>query len=158
MNDKVIVKSMSTGKIVIDLPDLRFKREWPKKYSKVTVDAEVLKEALYDPGVEYMINNGLLFIEDMDFKKEVGLEPEDAKEPVNLVPLDEKLMQRILKYMPVSQVGEELKKLNVEQRRMLVTYAIENEMISMDRVDIIKEICGVDLLKAISLKKANEEE
>ena len=158
MNDKVIVKSMSTGKIVIDLPDLRFKREWPKKYSKVSVDAEVLKEALYDPGVEYMINNGLLFIEDMDFKKEVGLEPEDAKEPVNLVPLDEKLMQRILKYMPVSQVGEELKKLNVEQRRMLVTYAIENEMISMDRVDIIKEICGVDLLKAISLKKANEEE
>lgn len=158
MNDKVIVKSMSTGRIVIDLPDLRFKREWPKKYSKVTVDAEVLKEALYDPGVEYMINNGLLFIEDMDFKKEVGLEPEDAKEPVNLVPLDEKLMQRILKYMPVSQVGEELKKLNVEQRRMLVTYAIENEMISMDRVDIIKEICGVDLLKAISLKKANEEE
>ena len=158
MNDKVIVKSMSTGKIVIDLPDLRFKREWPKKYSKVTVDAEVLKEALYDPGVEYMINNGLLFIEDMDFKKEVGLEPEDAKEPVNIVPLDEKLMQRILKLMPISQVGEELKKLNVEQRRMLVTYAIENEMISMDRVDIIKEICGVDLLKAISLKKANEEE
>lgn len=158
MNDKVIVKSMSTGKIVIDLPDLRFKREWPKKYSKVSVDAEVLKEALYDPGVEYMINNGLLFIEDMDFKKEVGLEPEDAKEPVNIVPLDEKLMQRILKLMPISQVGEELKKLNVEQRRMLVTYAIENEMISMDRVDIIKEICGVDLLKAISLKKANEEE
>lgn len=158
MNDKVIVKSMSTGKIVIDLPDLRFKREWPKKYSKVSVDAEVLKEALYDPGVEYMINNGLLFIEDMDFKKEVGLEPEDAKEPVNIVPLDEKLMQRILKLMPISQVGEELKKLNVEQRRMLVTYAIENEMISMDRVDIVKEICGVDLLKAISLKKANEEE
>lgn len=158
MNDKVIVKSMSTGKIVIDLPDLRFKREWPKKYSKVSVDAEVLKEALYDPGVEYMINNGLLFIEDMDFKKEVGLEPEDAKEPVNIVPLDEKLMQRILKFMPISQVGEELKKLNVEQRRMLVTYAIENEMISMDRVDIVKEICGVDLLKAISLKKANEEE
>lgn len=158
MNDKVVVKSMSTGKIVIDLPDLRFKREWPKKYSKVTVDAEVLKEALYDPGVEYMINSGLLFIEDMDFKKEVGLEPEDAKEPVNIVPLDEKLMQRILKFMPISQVGEELKKLNVEQRRMLVTYAIENEMISMDRVDIIKEICGVDLLKAISLKKANEEE
>ena len=158
MNDKVIVKSMSTGKIVIDLPDLRFKREWPKKYSKVSVDAEVLKEALYDPGVEYMINNGLLFIEDMDFKKEVGLEPENAKEPVNIVPLDEKLMQRILKFMPISQVGEELKKLNVEQRRMLVTYAIENEMISMDRVDIIKEICGVDLLKAISLKKANEEE
>lgn len=158
MNDKVIVKSMSTGRIVIDLPDLRFKREWPKKYSKVSVDAEVLKEALYDPGVEYMINNGLLFIEDMDFKKEVGLEPEDAKEPVNIVPLDEKLMQRILKFMPLSQVGEELKKLNVEQRRMLVTYAIENEMISMDRVDIIKEICGVDLLKAISLKKANEEE
>ena len=158
MNDKIVVKSMSTGRIVIDLPDLRFKREWPKKYSKVTVDAEVLKEALYDPGVEYMINNGLLFIEDMDFKKEVGLEPEDAKEPVNLVPLDEKLMQRILKFMPISQVGEELKKLNVEQRRMLVTYAIENEMISMDRVDIVKEICGVDLLKAISLKKANEEE
>ena len=158
MNDKVIVKSMSTGKIVIDLPDLRFKREWPKKYSKVSVDAEVLKEALYDPGVEYMINNGLLFIEDMDFKKEVGLEPENAKEPVNIVPLDEKLMQRILKFMPISQVGEELKKLNVEQRRMLVTYAIENEMISMDRVDIVKEICGVDLLKAISLKKANEEE
>lgn len=158
MNDKIVVRSMSSGRVSINLPDLRFKREWPRKGSKVSIDREVLKEALYDPGVEYMINSGLLFIEDMDFKKEVGLEPEDADQPVNIIPLDEKTMQRYLKNMPVKELGEELKKLNNEQKQALVLYAIENELVSFDRVDLIKEICGVDLLKAISQKKENEEE
>lgn len=158
MNDKIVVKSMSSGKVIINSPNLRFKREWPKKNAKVSVDAELLKELLYEPGVEYMIKSGLLFIEDMDFKKEVGLEPEDAKQPVNIIPLDEKKMQRILKLMPASQVEAELTALNTEQKRMLTTYAIENELIMMDRVDMIKNICGVDLLKAVAHKKSNEEE
>ena len=105
-----------------------------------------------------MVKSGLLFIEDMDFKKEVGLEPEDAEQPVNIVPLDEKKMQRILKLMPASQVESELTALNTEQKRMLTTYAIENELVMMDRVDMIKNICGVDLLKAVAQKKSNEEE
>ena len=84
MNDKIVVKSMSSGKIIINSPNLRFKREWPRKNAKVNIDAELLKELLYEPGVEYMVKSGLLFIEDMDFKKEVGLEPEDAEQPVNM--------------------------------------------------------------------------
>ena len=35
---------------------------------------------------------------------------------------------------------------------------VENELVMMDRVDMIKNICGVDLLKAVAQKKSNEEE
>ena len=66
MNDKIVVKSMSSGKVIINSPNLRFKREWPRKNAKVNIDAELLKELLYEPGVEYMVKSGLLFIEDMD--------------------------------------------------------------------------------------------
>ncbi len=158
MNERISVKSMSSGKISINLPDLRFKREWPRKGAVVNIERDLLKEAIYDPGVEYMLNNGLLYIEDMDFKKEIGLEPEDAEKPVNIVPLEEKTMQRYLKVMPVAELSEVLDTLNYEQKRILVNYAIQNELVSMDRVDLIKEKCGVDLLKAISQKKQNEEE
>lgn len=158
MNDRVNIKSMSSGIISINLPDLRFKREWPRKGAVVAVERDILKEAIYDPGVEYIFTNGLLYIEDMDFKKEVGLEPEDAEKPVNIIPLDEKTMQRYLTVMPVKELEKALDELNYEQKRILVTYAIEKELVSMDRVDLIKEKCGVDLLKAVSQKKQNEEE
>lgn len=157
MNDKVYVKSMVNGTVGITLPDLRFKREWPRKGTRLPIDREILKEAIYDVGVERMLKEGILFIEDMDFKREMGLEPEDASAPVNVIELDEKMCQRAIKLMPIVELKKLLQKLSVSQKETLADYAVShyNDM-AFDRVEILSEACGIDLLHAIQLRKQME--
>ena len=52
-----------------------------------------------------MIDSGMLYIEDMAVKKELGLEPEDAKEPVNIIVLSDKEMRHYIT-MPLAQFKE----------------------------------------------------
>ena len=67
MNDKVIVESMVSGIVGITLPHLLFSKSWPKKGSKLPIDKEILRQAIYEPGVEYMFKHGILYMDDMDF-------------------------------------------------------------------------------------------
>ena len=159
MNEEmVMVKSMTKGIVGFNLPDLRLRKEWPKKGARLPVSKAVLREAIYNPGVEYMFKNGILFIEDMDFKKELGLEPEDATEPKNVIELDDKKMARYISLMPVSELKKELSRLSSNQKKDLVDYAVEHHTeLKMDRVSVIDEVCNTNLLKAIELKKQAEE-
>lgn len=157
--DMVMVKSMTKGIVGFNLPDLKLRKEWPKKGARLPISKDILREAIYTPGVEYMFKNGILFIEDMEFKKELGLEPEDATEPENVIELDDKKMARYITFMPVSDLKKEIEKLSLNQRKDLVDYAIEhNTELKMDRVTLINEMCHTDLLKAIELKRKAEED
>ena len=98
--EMVTVISTVNGVVGIYLPDLRFKKEWTRKGQKQKIDKELLQDIMYDPGSEYMFRTGMLYIEDMDIKKEIGLEPEEATEPVNIIVLDEKQLNRYLTVMP----------------------------------------------------------
>ena len=157
MNDKVIVTSMVNGLVSINMPQHRLVRAWPQKGAKLPVDKDALREAIYEPGVEYMFKNGMLYIDDMDFKIELGLEEEGAKEPTAIVPVDEKYLERLLKRMPVSEMKVAIKDMNGEQRQELIDYATSRTDLQMDRITAIKEITGTDLFKVIELKKQREE-
>ena len=112
MNDKVIVTSMVSGNVGLILPHLRVNKSWPKKGAKLPIDKEILREAIYEPGVEYMFKNGILYIDDMDFKIELGLEPEGAKTPEAIIPIDEKYLERVLKRMPIVEMKQAIKAMN----------------------------------------------
>lgn len=157
MNEKVIVTSMVSGNVGLTLPHLRFVKTWPKKGTNLPIDKEILREAIYDPGVEYMFKNGILYIEDMDFKVELGLEEEGAKMPTAIVPLDEKYLERVLKRMPVAEMRKVIKEMNSNQVRELIDYACGQNDIQIDRVNAIKEITGTDLFKVIELKNLKGE-
>ena len=157
MNEKVIVTSMVSGNVGLTLPHLRFVKTWPKKGTKLPIDKEILREAIYDPGVEYMFKNGILYIDDMDFKIELGLEEEGAKAPTAIVPLDEKYLERVLKRMPVAEMRKVIKEMNSNQIRELIDYACGQNDIQIDRVNAIKEITGTDLFKVIELKNQKGE-
>ena len=157
MNEKVIVTSMVGGNVGLTLPHLRVNKTWPKKGTKLPIEKDVLREAIYEPGVEYMFKNGILYIEDMDFKIELGLEEEGAKTPTAVVPVDEKYLDRLLKRMPVAEMKLTLKKMNDNQVREMVDYASEQNDIQLDRLSAIKEITGIDLFKVIELKRQKGE-
>lgn len=157
--NKVVVESMVNHPVSVLFPNSNIQRTWNKKGVKFSFDRELLVEAYYDPGIEYMFTHGILYTDDMDFKKTVGLEPEDAQEPVNVIKMEDSFMKRLISYMPVQQFAEEIEKLSYDQRQMLVQYIGEHPSeLKLDRTHIIDEKCGVDIMKALQLKKQAEEE
>lgn len=153
MNDKVMVTSMVGGTISASSLEHRV---WNKKGQKLPVSKDVLREAIYEPGVEYMFRKGILYIDDMDFKIELGLEAEGTKAPTDILPVDDKYLNRILRLMPIVEMKAAIDKMSVVQKQELVDYAAKQNDIQLDRLAIVSEKCNVDILKTIELNRQKE--
>ena len=136
MNKKVKVVSLVSQRVVLTVPDIRLRRVWERKGATMVIPFEQLEEAMYSPGVENMFRNGILGIDDMEVKIALGLEPEDAKEPVNII-------QKV-KELPIEQINE------------LAAYAIANEIMDYDKSEIIQQYVDVDIMKAIKLNRDDQ--
>lgn len=157
MNKKVKIKNTTNGRIGINIPDLKLSRIWEKKNVIKDIDFDDLEQALYDSGVEYMIRQGMLEIEDMEVKIALGLEEEGTTTPVNIIVLSEKEMERYLKVLPIVDFKKKIADLPKEQIYNLLDYAIEKEIIQLDKNDILKQITGTDVMEAIKLKRQAQE-
>lgn len=157
MDKKVKIKNTTNGRIGINIPDLKLSRIWERKNVIKYIDFDDLEQALYDPGVEYMIRQGMLEIEDMEVKIALGLEEEGTTTPVNIIVLSEKEMERYLKVLPIVDFKKKIADLPKEQIYNLLDYAIEKEIIQLDKNDILKQITGTDVMEAIKLKRQAQE-
>lgn len=155
--EKIRVISKHQGPVSVNISDLRFKREWPNKGASIPIEKETLEEMMYDSGFKYMIDTGMLYIEDLEVKKELGLEPEDATEPVNIIVLSDNDMKRMMTAMPQFEFDAKLKTLNYEQMLALADFAIKNELGDFGKCDAIKKTCGKDILTAIKLNREDKE-
>ena len=155
---QVKVINMVDHVVHVGSDELRFNRTWPRKDAVVTIDSELLNELMYDPGFEYMIRSGILYIEDMDVKKDLGLEPEDATEPENIIVLNDAQRKDLMIKATVKEFDEKVHKLGKEQQKALVDYAIEHRYGDFEKSKILKELTGRDVVKAIQLSIQNEEE
>lgn len=155
---KINVKSLAIGEVSVFQPSIPFKASWPSKGSTRQIDEEVLEQLMYIPGFEYMINNGILYIEDMDTKKKLGIEPEDATAPVNVIVLTDADKRKYMVSYDFNKFKEQVKKLGYEQVRDLADFAIQNKLADFEKSEFIKEICGKDIIQAIRLSSKNKEE
>lgn len=158
MEKKVKVINMTNGKLSVFVPALNFQREWISKDNAITIDESVVQELMYDPGFRYMIEQGMLYIEDMEVKKEIGIEPEDATEPVNIIVLTDKERRRYLVNLSQKEFEEKVSKLSREQVRLLADYAIDNRIADFDKSKFLQKICGKDVIQAIRLNDESKEE
>ena len=156
MNDKVIVTSMVGGNIGITLPHIRFNKAWPRKGTKLAIEKDILREAIYEPGVEYLFKQGILYIDDLSFKIELGLEPEGTEVPTH-VAVDEKYMTRVLKVMPIGEMKKAISEMNEIQRQEFVDFASSQNDISLERIKVVDQVTGANILKIIELKRLKEE-
>lgn len=143
--------------VQINLRDPLLNRRWDRKGVVRQVEWGVLKEAFYDTGVQNMITMGALYIPNMEAKIALGLEPPEATEPVNIIVLDDTEKRRYLTVMTFKEFEEAVSKLGVEEVRNLADYAIENNLMDIDKDSLIKKITGTDVIKAITLNKADRE-
>lgn len=157
--ENITIISNTNSRVGIELPDIRFSRTWPTKGSKVVVDMQVFEQMMYDPGSKYMFESGMLYTENLDAKKAVGLEPEDAKEPVNIIILDDKQRHRYMSVLPFNEFVANLKKLSYEEIQNLADYAIEKELVGdLKKCDEIQKAIGKDIVAAIRLNKKDKED
>lgn len=155
--EKIAVKSTVRAVVGINVPDLRLKREWRQKGAINYIDFEDLEQAMYDPGVEYMLKTGILYIEDMGVKVRLGLEAEEAKAPTQIIVLDDKQKERYMKVAPIHEFKAMVDSISYEQQVELVNYAIEKKITDLPRLDYLKEKTQVDGIKSIMLSIDNED-
>ena len=154
---KVKVTSTTIGEVSVFEPSIPFRASWPAKGSTRPIEEEVIEQLLYTPGFKYMIDTGMLYIEDMEEKKKLGIEPEEATEPVNVIVLSDADKNKYLKVYPLNKFKEEVKKLSREQLIDLADYAIKNNIADFDKSEVIKELCGKNIIRGIELARQNEE-
>ena len=94
---KVNITSTTIGEVSVFEPSIPIRVSWPTKGSTRPIEEEILEQLLYTPGFKYMIDTGMLYIEDMTAKKKLGIEPEDATEPVNVIVLSDQEKNKFLK-------------------------------------------------------------
>lgn len=157
MENKVKVVNLISSRVNINIPDIRLNRVWERKGAVKVIPFDQLEEAMYNPGVEALFREGILGIDDLEIKKALGLEPDDATEPVNIIVLNDTQRKRYLTVMPTSEFKAKVKELPIEQVRELAKYAIDNEIAAFDKAEIIKKMIGTDIIGTIQLNKADTE-
>lgn len=155
-NNMIMVTSASDFTIVVNIPDIPLHRSWKKRGAKFPIDRKILLQAYYDPSVESLFKEGMLTTNDVEFLKEVGLMEEDGT--ANVTILTDALLTRLIRTMPVAEVKKELTKLSRTQLEELADYAIEHYTeLQMDRIDILSNATGKNIMKAIEhYRKAQE--
>ena len=163
LKDKYVsVVSMARGIVVLIVPEFHFKRRWPKKGTKMMIDKEILEASIYQPGVRALFTSGSLYIEDKDFRIYLGLEAEDEKQAEEMgiktiVMLDDKYCERLVKVVPAYDLKNHIEKLSSDQKDEFVHYCIEHSNdLTMEKINVINSLCGIDLQKAIQMKKDME--
>lgn len=158
MENKVKVVNLVSSRVSINVPDVRLSRVWEKKGAVKTIPFDQLEEAMYDPGVEAMFRDGILGIDDIKVKQKLGLEPEDATEPVNIIILNDQQRRRYLTVMPFPEFKIKVQELPIEQIKELAYFAIQNELIDFEKDELLKKMVNIDVVKSIELERADKEE
>ena len=112
---------------------------------------------MFDPGFHNMLTMGMLYIEDMEVKKELDLEPQDAVEPVNIIVLNDKQKRQYLTELSLVGFKDKVKKLGRTQLEELADYAIDHRLLDVDKCNVLKEACGRDVINAVRLNEQNKE-
>lgn len=153
----VKLRSTSVGTFVINEPAYGINRVFPNKGSIQTLPFEIVEQLLWQPGFRTAIDTGMIYIDNMQDKIDLGLEEPDATAPKNIRILSEADMLDMLKNKSYDDFINSLEGLPIEQIRSLATYAAENNIVDMAKVDAIKQITGKDIVEMIDRRRKMEE-
>ena len=155
MENRVNVKSTVDAYVSITDPQTRINRVWERKGVVRQFTIDELRELSYDNGIWNMLQDGTLYIEDMEAKIELGLESPDATEPQNVIVLTDQQKKRYLTVAPIQDLKDICSKLTTVEIDNLIDYAIENQIVNYDKCEYLKKLTGRDIVKSIELIRAD---
>ena len=140
VNKTVGVKKMEYG----------VNRKWTKKGQSIPVPYDVVEQLLWTEGFRNMIDRGILYIESLKDKIDLGLEPDGATEPENIIVLNSKQIDNLLRNVPFVAFKKEVENLNEIQLKEIANYAIANKIADAEKSAYLYDLVQVDILKTIS--------
>lgn len=155
-NKAILVKSHVNYMVIASDPMSHFKREWAKKNATYPIPFSVLQELMYDSGFEYFIKQGILSIEDEEARVALGLQAPGEANPSQM--LTEEQIKRYLTIAPLAEFKEKVPSFPKAQVDEMVAYAIEHDLMDVNKDEILKKLTGKDIIRAIQLKKAAQED
>ena len=158
MEGKIKIVCTVNSTVGVKLPEYHFSHDWVGKGSFFYVPKEIAEAMTYDPGARYMLETGMLYIEDLEQKIELGLEPEGATEPENIIVLSENDMNRYMRHVPMAEFKEKMDHVSTEQVLALAQYAIKNQIVDLNKFNYIKNRVGIDCYKAIEMEMQDKED
>ena len=158
MENIVNIKSTVKALVSINVPTLNLRRSWPKKGAIQKIPFDVLEQAYFEPGVEYLFKTGVLYIDDMEVKRALGLEDPETEVPTAIIDLTDDYMKKLLTATPLKDFREEVEKLSHEQIKELVQFAVGLGVTDYHRCKLLQEKTGFDVMKAAIARKEEEAE
>lgn len=154
---KIKVISQVDGTVGVQLPNLNFSREWLTKGQVVMFPSEIMEEAMYDPGFKSMIDQGILYIQDLQTAKDLGLEDAAATTPTKYIRYTEADLKQLILKASVEEFKAALEKMPQEQGRELCDWAITLRLRDPDKIDLLSKQYHVDIDKGIYRDKLSQE-
>ena len=155
---KVTVVNMVDAQVGIKNPDFRFQANWPAKGSRVRIDKQMLDDLMYEDGVRYLFDNGILYIDDMQDKIDLGLEDEGTTKPTKIIVWSEADMKKYLTVKPMHEFKTEFDKLSRDQQQEVARYMVANELVgSLEKAEYVQKKTEIDVISAVRLNKVNKE-
>lgn len=149
----VVLTNMLNANVSVRKPQYGVNRTWTRFGQPMRIPFDTVEQLLWDTGFSNMIRSGILYIENMQDKIDLGLEPEGAKEPENIIVLSEKQMNDLWNNKPIEVFKAEVRKLPQTQIDNLIEYAIKNKCVNVDKCTFIKVTYNRDILRSISLNE-----
>lgn len=150
----VRIRNAATANVGINEPDLNLRREWATKGAVRTIPFDILSEAMYSRGVEYLFKNGILVIENKQDIIDLGLEEIIGELPKEVVTTKEDI-KKLLTSIPLATLKEKITKMPKEQLQEIRAYMIKENFTDYERVALIENALG---MKFFDLIKDNIEE
>lgn len=146
LNAQVGVKDNTTGMI----------RRWNKRGHKIPIPFDVIEQLMWQDGFRRMIESGILYIENLQDKINLGIEPYGTDKPVNIIVLSDKRMEELMTTIPLEVFKEEMQQLPRVQVDNLIEYAINNKKVDSAKCAFLKSLTGKDIFKAIAAREDDE--
>ena len=156
----VMVKVRSATDVTVSLfdPTIPLRKSWEKRGAIVPIEREKLIQAYYNSSLEACLRNGTLVIEDKEFLYEIGF-ISSIEENIPTFEMTKPVMDKVISIMPLWEVEKTLKCLSSAQIAELAEYAITNYTnLKMDRIELLTKYSGKNILKAIELYRAAQED
>lgn len=157
MADMIKIRSTTDSTVSLYDPTIPVRKVFDRKGAVAIVEKDKLIQMYFNSALETALRAGLLVIDDRDFLYEVGYITEKDQK-LEQIELTTNLMKRCIGAMPMSELVSTLKKMSGQQIQELTEYAItNNNELKMDRIDLLSKASGKNILKAIELRKVDQE-
>lgn len=149
----VMITNMVNGMVSVKDPATGVNKMWRKRGQTLPLPYESVENLLWQDGFMRLLESGILYIQNMKDKQDLGLEPQEAKEPTNIIALSELQMKNLMTTTPFTVFKTEIAKLPRIQVDNLIEYAVQNNLTDTQKCYFLKEVTGKDILLAISRRE-----